>query len=213
LELLNSIFHFFTDKTKGLSHKAILILTSIILVVIIDNTLSFSYYYNTQNKIEQINGLNKILSDSTLSKLEKEKLKSLRNNLIVRSTWKDKTWKLISEIEFKNEKNENSEKPIKKEPEIKRSYFWHFVSSGWIFILIALIMPFIGLRDKNTSLASAIGILLLIIPIFLGIAWVYAKVFSFIPIIFGNPIYNYILNAVVSFLSLMILGLFQNKKK
>lgn len=213
MELLNSIFQFFTDKTKGLSHKAILILASILIIVIIDNTLSFSYYYNTQKKIEQIDGLNRILSDTTLTNFEKEKLESLRSKLILRMTWKDKTWKLLSEIEFKSEKKSISGENTDKKPEVQRSYFWHFVSSGWIFIIVALFMPIVGLKDKSTSLGAVIGILTVILPMFFGIAWIYAKIFSYIPVIRGNPIYNYVLNALLCFLTLLIFGLFLPKKK
>ena len=216
MELLNSIFHFFTDKTKGLSYKATLILTTIVLIILIDNTLSFSYYYNTQRKIEQIDGLNKILSDTTLTDLEKDKLQNLRHNLIRRTTWKDRAWKLISEIKFKSENEENLKEPPKSQKEITRSYFWHYISSGWLFLLLALMMPFIGLKDKNTSLGTTLGILVIVEPIFLGIAWIYAKVFSFIPIIFGDPIYNYILNALMCLFSVVmfaLIGKLQNKKK
>jgi len=118
---------------------------------------------------------------------------------------------MISEIEFKSEPNEIAEVP--KEIIHERSYFWHFVSSGWIFLFAMIIMPFVGLADKKTPLGTTFGILLVIIPMFYGIAWLFAKVFSFIPVLFGNPILNYILNGILSFLILFLFTKLSSKKK
>tara|TARA_R110002012_G_scaffold69453_1_gene179829 strand:+ start:1721 stop:2308 length:588 start_codon:yes stop_codon:yes gene_type:complete len=185
----------------------------VILLILTDNTLSFSYYYNTEKRIEQIQGINEIVNDTTLSSEEKNMLKKLRTDLIIRKTWKDQTYKLLSEIEFKSDSEEiivNSDVQVQSE----RSYFWHFVSSGWIFLLVMIVMPFVGLADKNTSIGTAIGILIAIEPLFFGLAWLFAKVFSFIPILFGNSIVNYILNAILSFIILFLLTkLSGNKKK
>ena len=211
MELLNSVFNFFTDKSQRLSRKAIFIIGGIILLIVIDNTLSFSYYYNTEKRIEHIQGINKIVNDTTLSKQEIAELKKLRKTLISRTTWKDETYRMISEIEFKSEPNEIAEVP--KEIIHERSYFWHFVSSGWIFLFAMIIMPFVGLADKKTPLGTTFGILLVIIPMFYGIAWLFAKVFSFIPVLFGNPILNYILNGILSFLILFLFTKLSSKKK
>lgn len=200
MELLNSIFNFFTDKSQNLSRKALLIIGGIALLIIIDNTLSFSYYYNTEKRIEQIQGINKIINDTTITKAERLKLKNLRSELIIRNTWKDKTYKLLSEIDFQSEsETEEIIATPSEEPEVNRSYLWHFISSGWVFIFVMIFIPFVGLADKKTSIGNTLGILLFIEPLFLGLAWVFAKGFSFIPVIYGNPIYNYILNFVLSF--------------
>ena len=213
MDLLNSIFNFFTDKSQKLSRKALLIMGGVILLILIDNTLSFSYYYNTEKRIEQIQGINEIVKDTTLSSEEKNKLKKLRTELIIRKTWKNQTYELLSEIEFKSDSEEiteNSDIQVQSE----RSYFWHFVSSGWIFLLVMIVMPFVGLADKNTSIGTVIGILIVIEPLFFGLAWLFAKVFSFIPILSGNPIVNYILNVILSFVILFLLTkLSGNKKK
>lgn len=219
MEFFNSIFHFLTDKTKGLSYKALLTILVITLIVLIDNTLSFSYYYNTENKIAQISNLNKILTDSTLNKSEKNELLKLRKQIIDRKTWKDKAWNLLSKMEF----NKNDIVTTEKTPEyieknkieeinIERSYFWHFISSSWLILILIIIFPIVGLLDRSSSLTQTIGILLLLEPILYGVAWFFAKIFSFIPTIFGNPIYNYVLNGILCFGVFALIGIFGNKK-
>ncbi len=229
MEFLNSVFHFFTDKTKGLSYKALLTILVVTLIILVDNTLSFSYYYNTQNKIEQVSNLNKILADSTLGSNEQNELFQLRKQIIERKTWKDKAWNLMSKMEFnKNEFTPTVTKPelieknivekdiiendIVEKDFIERSYFWHFISSSWFILIFIIAFPFIGFFDKSSPLPQTIGILLVIEPLLYGIAWIFAKMFSYIPTILGNPIYNYVLNIILCLGIIALTGIFGKTK-
>lgn len=223
MDLLNSIFHFFTDKTKKLPHKVIIFLLALVFISLLDNFLSFTFSYNNGNKIEQVEGINKILNDSTLTMSEKNKLLILRKNIINHKTLKDKTYDFLTSIEFNNDKNINKvnhekqkeiviQEPIKKQSET-RNYLWHFVSSSWPFLLLMIAFPIIGFLDNKTSFWQAIGIIIIIEPFLYGFCWVYAKVFSFIPIIFDNPIYNYVLNTILCICSIFLFSMFGNKNK
>ncbi len=214
MEFLNTFFHFFTDKTRRLSSKAIISIIVVALIILIDNTLSFSYYYNTENKIEQVSSINKVLTDSTLNKTEKNQLLKLRQQIINRKTWKDKTWDLVSNMNFSTENTTNENHTVEKvENEItERSYLWHFISSSWLILILLIAFPFVGIFDKKTPFAQAIGILLILEPFLYGIAWIFAKVFSFIPVILNNPIYNYVLNAILCIGVFALFGIFGKKK-
>ncbi|WP_027065366.1 hypothetical protein [Maribacter sp. Hel_I_7] len=214
MEFFNSLLHFFTDKSRGLSHKAVLTIFVLVLIVFIDNTLSFSYYYNTSNKIEQISELNKLLKNATLKPSEERKIQNLRSQIIDRKTWKDRSWDFISQMGFSSESENFIEISVEKSKEIsqERSYWWHFGTSSWIWIILILMMPIVFVIDKSNSLVQSIGILLLIEPFLIGLAWIFAKVFSFIPILFGNPNYNYALNAILCFAFFGLFSLFGKKE-
>ena len=215
MDFLNSIFHFFTDKTRRLSSKAITTIIVVALIILIDNTLSFSYYYNTKNKIEQVSSVNKLLTDTTLTKTEKKKLLNIRRDIIDRKTWKDKTWDFISNMDFRSENSltENpTENEIKIPIETKKSYLWHFISSSWLIVILMLAFPFVGIFDKKTPFGQAIGILIILEPLLYGMAWILAKLFSFIPIILNNPTLNYILNAILCLGVFALFGIFGKKK-
>ncbi len=216
MEIINSILHFLTDKTKKLPHKVILCLVALIFIAVIDNLLSFTFSYNNSNKIEQIEGINKILADTTLSKYEKEKLLVLRSNIVNHSTWKDKTYNFLNNFKFK-EKIEGEKvvpeiKTIDKPKTAERDYYLHFFSSSWIFIFLMIVLPFVMFFDKQSSFWQVVGITILVEPILYFICWFYGKVFSYIPVIADNPLYNYILNAVLCFFSLFVFSLFGKKK-
>lgn len=215
MELFNSIFQFFTDNTKKFSHKTILVLFSIFIIIILDNVLSFSYYYNNEKKISQIQSINSIVKDTTINDKERKMLFTLRDKIILHKTWKDNVWDFFTSIEFKNDVKpslnvieKKKDIAIIKEPnKVERNYYLHFITSSWFFLLVILIVPFVGFSDKNTSFLTALMIILFfVIPLFLFLGWIFAKIFSFIPIILNNPINNYILNFILSFLLIILFG-------
>jgi hypothetical protein len=222
MDLFDSIFKFFTDSNKKFSHKTILVLFSIFIIIVLDNVLSFSYYYNNEKKISQIESINNIVKDSSITIKEKNSLIFLRNNIISHKTWKDNIWDFFTTIEFKDDLKSSTEvnNSSKKDIEIKkinntvRNYYIHFITSSWIFLLVILIFSIVGFSDKNTSFLTALMIILFFItPFSLFLGWIFAKIFSFIPIIQNNPIYNYILNFVLSFVIILIFGFLINRIK
>lgn len=214
MELFNSIFQFFTDNSKKISHKTILVLFSIFTILILDNFLSFTYYYNNEKKITQIESINKVIKDTTITTKERKMLFSLRDKIISHKTWKDNIWDFCTAIDFKNDIklspniNENKKNnDFKNFNKVERNYYIHYISSSWFFLLVILIVTFVGFSDKNTSFLTALMIILFfVIPLFLFLGWIFAKIFSFIPIILDNPVYNYILNFILSLLLIILFG-------
>ncbi|SIT94040.1 hypothetical protein [Pontibacter indicus] len=197
MDLFNSIFHYFTDRTRKLPAKIILVLLLGAIVLLADNLLSFSYYYNNARKIEQAKALSEILQDTSLTKHEKAELFTLRRNIIKHATWKDYTWAFFSNIHFSNSKKQILDETSPNASIATRSYFWHFISSSWLIVFAIIAVPFAAYFDKTVSLGLGLTILIVFEPTLLGLAWLLAKTFSYIPIILGNSSYNYLLNALL----------------
>jgi hypothetical protein len=178
------------------------------LVVLIDNTLSFSYYYNTGNKIEQVLSINQVLADSSLKNNDKQNLITLREQIINRKTWIEKFWGIIPNINFKKSNLINNADNLKEDKVEARDryYIWHFISSSWVVLIVIIVIPFVGIFDKKTPLLHAIGTLIILEPLLFGIAWLFAKVFSYIPVLFNNYIYNYLLNAILCLVVFLVIG-------
>lgn len=212
-ELINTIFIFFTDKTKKLSHKTIMIFFSLILLIFLDNTFSFSYYYNNASKVEQIEKLNNIVLDSTLTVSEIKQLKILRHNIIKHNTWKDQIYNKIISFDFRvNDNNKIIVKNDKRNNIKERNYWIHFISSSWFFCIMMLIIPIAAIFDKkNSSLSLIFAIIFIFEPLLYLFSWFFAKLFSFIPIIDNTPYYNYAINGLLHIIILLILGFFINK--
>ncbi|WP_218841546.1 hypothetical protein [Winogradskyella undariae] len=214
----SSIIHFLTDKTRNLSSKALFIVFGVLLLIVLDNTFSFSYYYNTSQKVSQIKEINEGLKDSTFSVSEKKKLLKLRNDIIEHKTLKDKTYDYLTNLNFETPDEITTETVEKVELEDKRNPRIHFITSAWWLVLsfgiIAIVLPFVLLTERKDFFTTLLGFA------FMGgfaylIALLLSKTFSFIPLIDNNPIYNYILNVILSGIVLLILLLIgkKNNKK
>ncbi len=211
MELVNSIVHFFTDNTRKLSNKVLASIILLFVIVFLDNTLSFSYYYNVKNKIEEVNRINIILKDSTLEEENRNFLLVLKKDIIRRKTWKDKSWDFFTNLNFKKDSvniikyevadiNNVKTKKIK----IERSYILHYITSNWFVIIIMVIMPFVLFFDEENSFINALTITVFLEVVLYGISWINAKFLSYIPVIFNNPIYNYILNVLIVLLVIFL---------
>tara|TARA_R110001606_G_C15298763_1_gene642349 strand:- start:181 stop:849 length:669 start_codon:yes stop_codon:yes gene_type:complete len=212
----SSIIHFLTDKTRNLSSKALFIVFGVILLVFLDNTFSFSYYYNTSQKITQVNKINEVLKDSTFSVLEKKKLIKLRTDIIEHKTLKDKSYDYLTNLNFETSEGDHSKIIETVKSEAQRNSRIHFITSSWWLILsfgiFAIAIPFLLLTQKRDIFNTLLGFIFIEGFAYL-IALLLSKIFSFIPLIDNNPIYNYILNVILSGIILFILVLVAKNKK
>ena len=74
-----------------------------------------------------------------------------------------------------------------------------------------LVVPFVGYTKNSSFLYYIFIIIIFVEPILYFISLIFAKTFSLIPIIFNNPILNYILNAILHLLVFLALGFIINK--
>ena len=108
---ITSLIHFLTDKSRSLSSKAAVIILTLLFLVVLDNTFSFSYYYNTSEKVTQLNEIRTILKDTSLSRLERDKLIKLRTNILDHKTFKDKSYDYLTNLNFESSTVISKEEP------------------------------------------------------------------------------------------------------
>ncbi|MDF2478258.1 MAG: hypothetical protein K0S24_3741 [Sphingobacterium sp.] len=229
--IFTNIFEFVVNKTHNVYHKALFFLSAIIILVVLDNTLNFTSSYNNIRRYEQMQAINSIISDTTLSNSDRKILKQNRSNILIHKTWKDKTYQFFNSIDFNFSKQNNEVTPSNNvpigdptHPEVKpaekekiandqRNYWVHFVTSSWTIVLCMIFLPFIPFFAKKADIKGAI----LGIPIFelffYILAWSFAKVLSFIPIILNNVNYNYALNFAIHTAIIFVLGYITNKNQ
>jgi len=223
MDFFHSIFTYFTSNQNKLSHKTVVVILSIFGILIIDNTLNFSYHYNHVRKLEQIEIINKIIADSSITNSERNDLINTRKHLINTKTWKDKAYEYIFSINFNNiDSNKIFYDPIKppidktdtkqsnndsNNTKSERSYWIHFITSSWIIMLMniffIIMIPYAIFTNGTKELFSLLLGLLASSLVLNFIAWMFAKMFSYIPLLNNNVINNYILNAIIH---LIIMG-------
>lgn len=230
--MLLNILDLVVSKTHKGYHKALFFLSAIIILVVLDNTLNFTTSYNNIRRYEQMQAINSILSDTTLSNSERKILQQNRSTILIQKTWKDRIYQIFQSIDFNFSKQSNTVKPSNNippigdptHPEVKqvekekvvndqRNYWIHFVTSSWTIVLCMIFLPFLPFFAKKADIKGAILGIPLFELFFYILAWTSAKLLSFIPIIMNNVNYNYALNFLIHTAIISVLAYITNKSQ
>ena len=134
--------------------------------------------------------------------IQMEKLFDLKKNKFERLDYSDY---LVFFDSLRNSQQNNTNKIItktikynsKKTVALERSRFWMFLSSNFFFIFIAIIFLFAPVFSKESLnggfLVGWFAFFVVLIGIMLFVYWTA----FFIPLLFGNPTWNYILNFII----------------
>lgn len=195
---VSSVVHLLTDKTRSFSSKAIFVVVAFLVIIFLDNTFSFSYYYNTSQKVSHIKSIGEGLNDPTLSNLEKQKLIQLRNEILNHRTFKDVAYNYLTNLNFESQVEETNK--LKTASEFRDPKIHFLTSSWWIvlsLVILGITLPFVLLLERKDVFNTTLGFIVVCGVGYL-VALVLSKTMSFIPLINGNPINNYVLNSVLS---------------
>jgi len=200
--MINEFVKFFTNSTHSYSSRLIGFIIVLSLLFFIDNMLGFSYYYNINQKINQIERIENIKKhineDSELLK----NLKSIERDVIRRENVLSKFTNLFTK-ESLNGQNNN----------IYRSRILHTISSSFLFILLLILVPFFLFYQEKRINSNFVLATIFSTITFAFLIWLFQHLLGFIPVIWGNPIYNYILNAIVNVIVFAILYVYVVKGK
>lgn len=213
MNLFDRITDFVFDERKKISSKAAIIVLSLLGLLLIDNLIGFSYSYLLNNKVEQVQKLNSIISDKSSDKLTIKHAIKLRNETLLRKNIFEKMNDYFVDISFVN--NSKPEKPNLKEGKINNftpNKFWfHITSSGLYYFFGILMIPLMLILDKSSSLAQRITMSILLSAMFGGIGVFFFWVCSLIPMILENSWgLNYLVNLFIQ--GFMIFMMFKFNK-
>ncbi len=199
MSALEPFLNFLFNDKKQLSHKAAVGFLVILSIIIVDNFLGFSYYYNNEKKIQQVESLNAIMKDSTVDNGVKNYAKELRFEIINRKNY----FSIITEF-FHNINTDNKNKNVisykpetpKTHQTIERNNIWFHITSGGLFYLIAILMIIlIPFTDISGSIIQKIASGLLSGIIITAWGLLFYWICNFIPQISAHTwIWNYFVN-------------------
>lgn len=210
MELINTLVNFFFDQKAKNLHKGLIMLSALVLLIIIDNTLNFTQHYNNSRKFEQITSINTIIEHASITEKERKELIRKRWDIFEKKSWRDEIYDYLK-INLKPYKGSDPvEVPAKPHIEDKNldenNSLLHFFTSGWIFLVGIIVMPVFAFKNSTNSVATNVIIwVIVVIPLMLGCAWLLAKAFSYIPV-FGPRWINYLLNFILAPTSVMLIG-------
>ncbi|MDL5514021.1 hypothetical protein QSE00_19555 [Arenibacter sp. M-2] len=206
--MIESIKHFFSllfDNSKSWTFRASAGVSIIGFLIITDIILDFSYNLHYNNKLSQLEIIQDLKNDYQSDTEKLNKIIILENKILTKEHYTEFISRNFKEISNRSAKNdlEPDEKISSKKSNI--SPFWMVFSSNYALVLA---LPFIILLPLYHNNSRTVGGLFAWFAslITLGVAIAIVTWFAYqIPIILGNPTWNYILNFVIHTL-LWILG-------
>ncbi len=214
MDFFAGLVSFFTDKKHSISSKVLGIIFIVATVFFINDLLGFTFYYSVNQKINQIEKIEKLKRDTLLSpenfvflnRLE-ARLKD-RENIVDRfinmfkETALNETGKLSVEtskttnIDFEmNTSSKEKRVLIENNEDIDlRSRLWHTISSTFVFLFILIIVPFMPFITKDFSKGSLLAVIFIFV-LTSGLVWLSQYLLGLIPLIRNTPIINYLINA------------------
>lgn len=219
---IESITDFILDREAKVSSKAAVIISIVFSLILIDNIFGFSFHYNKDKKIDEIERLNAIIKDNSVDSATRAYCIQMRADVI---NQKDVITQASSFFRNTNrtssrqpQKSNVSETPTTIDSAIKNNFWFHVSASGIYYIAAVFVLfLFLFLDRKRISLFQRIilcvstSLSMLIMAAF--VYWIDTN----IPQLSKTTwVWNYIVNAtiqitIVTFL--VILTIKANKKQ
>lgn len=211
---IKAIFDFFLDKSKSIGFKTGLFISIIGFAFIIDYCFNFSYNIYITNKLNNLEAVNRLENVYQNDSIQLEKLKTIETKLLNSQHYLEFLSFHLSKIDLKSKKidqKNNQTTNVKiSQTNIIRSKFWMVLTSNFILVLFYPFIFFLPIYNKDQqdkyTIIGWFSSLVVITGIILLITWIAYQ----IPIVFGNPIWNYILNFIIHISFVIILGILIN---
>jgi len=210
MEVINNIFSFFTDHTRRFYLKFSVAIGILFILFMADNISGFTYFNNTQKKIEQTKAISEILKDSTLTKSTKEKLIEIQQDLLKRENLITRVVNLVKfepwnspDTVFVNSKGTVIHKVYSLS---NKNQNWHILSAGGLFLLIAIITTIsiiLNPSSEELSMVGSLGGIFIIWVLMIATCALFTYLLGLIPMMGETWIYNYLLNALIQITSII----------
>ena len=198
MNFLENILNFITDSNKRLSAKTAIVILTLLSVIVIDNVTGFSYYYNNQRKLDQLESIKNLLKDTTLTTETKQKLTVIQSKVFERKNIFDYSLSFFRNISLTSSKNNQT--TIKSKGSIIRNDIWFLMSTSGFYILVTiLVVPILLFTDKKTPFWKLLASMIMFVIVMFFSSWfMYWLLDKIIPDeLFGSWTWNYIINFII----------------
>lgn len=198
MDFIDKILNFITDRNRRLSSKAAIGILALMSVVVLDNVTGFSYYYNKNRQLEQLETIKILLSDSTLTVETRQKLVVLESHVLDRKSIIDYSLSFFKNISLTSSKQ--SQDTINNNPKIIRNNIWFLLSTSGIYILTTIfVVPVFLITDRKTPFWKLFASMLIFTIVMFVTSWFFYWLFDNIlpDRLFGSWTWNYIVNFIL----------------
>jgi len=210
------------DSSKTIGQKSWRILLALFILSSLDCAFNFTYDIHITNKLETLEKINNLKKEYKNDSSYTIQLANLETRYKGRKHYYDYLndyyfrFLNFSTNLFKSDNKEIDKSQIRNDNTITnnpiRSKFWMFISSNLILIILAIFMIIAMFVPAENKKATILGILILfILNILLMVLFNWLS--YFIPIIYGKPVFNYIINFGINIFIISAFVVWVIKKK
>lgn len=213
---IKSYIDFLLDKSKSISHRLAVFISIITILIIGDYFSKFTYNIHLSNKLENLKLVSELKNTFKNDSIHYAELLTIEKRLINREHYFDFIFRQASKIDFISRKvpakSHQTNSVIKINNTPIRSMFWMVISSTYVLLILLIffiLYPIFG-KDKKYPylLVGWFASLIILSLVIAGITWTA----YLIPVLFGNPIWNYVLNAIIHLtITIVLVKIFPTK--
>lgn len=212
IEGLKNIIELFLDKSKHWTLRTGVFISIIGLLFILDFTFDLSYNYFINNKLENIEKIQIIKKGYSNDTLKLKKITSIEYQIINKKHYSESLFlsfnslkkSIIPNTIDQNATSKANSKTINNNANI-RSYFLMFLSSNFLFLIVLAVLLFSPFFDKELKSLKSLSSWFASVVTFSLIIVITTSLAYKIPVIYNEPIYNYILNFILHILLIIII--------
>jgi hypothetical protein len=190
MEWPGKVFHYFVDAKNKVSSKIMAAFIVLVIFILFDNTIGFSYYFSSGKKVSQISELNHVIRSTPDSGI-RSKLITLQNNIIERRSLKDKFVNIFYSTHLPT----------------RRLSAMQVIGSAWLIALLLTIVSLGVLFDPDLSLGKRLLGSLFFIFFTACLASIYLWLRSLIPPITEGPVAVFSVNLFCQVFFIIVVAL------
>lgn len=210
MDLLNSIFEYFTNGASGYTKKLYFALALLIVALFADFIFGFSYHYYNQNKLDTISKIESLKSDYNENDELVKELNKMESETLYKDHFYTRIYKFYSGLFTVSDQ-------VQDEPQINsfiddRNKWFNLISGNIFWLLVLIILPFVPFSvNKGDRLQTSLGVVSGIL-ILLVVVWITSSVLGLIPTLI-YPWVNYLLNFLTQAFIVYLISKSNKRKK
>lgn len=201
LEFIKEIKELIFDSSASWGNVLAKFITLIVFLTIVDMSFNFTYNLQVSNKLSHLEKISILKTQYKEDSVKLIEIKKIENGIFEKEHYSEFFSRIFSKISFPQETRIQNT-PQNNTPNIKTnkpifSLFWMAFSSNYALAIILPFLFFLPVYNKEIRTANGIAgwtaSLVMIGGMIAIVTWISFQ----IPLIFDNPIWNYILNSLI----------------
>jgi hypothetical protein len=217
LEFIKQIKELIFDSSSSWGTVLAKFITLIVFLIIVDMAFNFTYNLQVSNKLSQLEKISILKAEYKEDTLKLIEIKKIENGIFEKEHYSEFFSRIFSKISFPKEtklqKTHQNNTPIIKTTKPIFSLFWMAFSSSYILSIILPFLFFLPVYNKEIRTVNGMAGWTASVVMILGMIAISTWISFQIPLIFGNPIWNYILNFLIHTLIWILIIKFGINKK